>query len=187
MPATTIRRSCRLLLASAMAAAALVSPAAASATVPDCFEVDFARACAFSADVDFTDAGLCAFPVAVHVTGTIRYRPFFSDDTAQPARERFHFRTRARVTNPGTGRFFTDRDNYTRTRILLPDDSVVQRDAGLFHDARIDSGRRLFHQSGEHLALLDPDGEVIREVFHGRFDSEAEFPGRVCPLLARAA
>jgi hypothetical protein len=188
MPARSKRRWYLVLLASASAGAMLLSPATASASVPDCFEVDFAEACAFSADADFTDAGLCAFPVEVHVTGAIRYRPFFSgDSTGEPLRERFHYRTRAKVTNLATGRFFTDGDDYSRSRIRLSDDSVIQRDIGLFHDARMDDGRRLFHQSGEHLALLDANDEAISEVFHGRFDSEAAFPGKVCPLLARAA
>jgi hypothetical protein len=48
----------------------------------------------------------------------------------------------------------------------------------------VDDGQRLFHQSGQDSALIDPDGNLVQEIFHGRWDSEAAFPGEVSPILA---
>ena len=32
--------------------------------------------------------------------------------------------------------------------------------------------------------LVDANDEDVDEIFHGRWDSEAAFPGNVCPILA---
>jgi hypothetical protein len=183
-----MRRAFAVLAALMLAGVVLVSPAPASVSKPDCFEVEFQQACTFPADEDFTDTVLCAFPVEVHVTGLIRYRPVFASDGSDTlTRETFKFHFRATITNPTTGRFFTDPSDFVRRRTFLADGTIRLREAGRFHDARMDDGQRLFHQSGIHMALLSPDEQVIpgTEVFRGNFESEAAFPGKVCPLLAQ--
>jgi hypothetical protein len=177
-----------LLAASLLAGLVLLAPAQASAAMPDCNAVDFQQACSFSSHDDFTDTVLCDFPVEVHATGHTRYRPFFATDrSGNLASETFHASSQATIVNAATGRFFTDGGDINRHRTFLPDGTVKLRETGLFHNARTDDGQQLFHQSGEHLALLDPDDNVINEVFHGNFESEAAFPGKVCPILAQPA
>jgi hypothetical protein len=183
-----MRRAFMLLAASVVAGLVLLSPAQASAAMPDCNAVDFQQACSFSANDDFTDIVLCDFPVEVHATSWTRYRPFFATDgTGNKASETVHTRSRATIVNAATGRFFTDGGVVNQHRTFLPDGTVRLRETGVFHNARMDDGRRLFRQFGEHLALLDPDDNVINEVFHGHFESEAAFPGKVCPILAQPA
>ena len=179
-----------LLAAVTLAGLVLLLPAAASAATPDCFDVDFQQACAFSGQDDFTDTGLCDFPVQVHATQVTRYRPVFATDSSgNLARETFFVRGQATIVNEATGRFFTDGGNITRRRTFLPDGTIQLLETGLFHNARMDDGQLLFHQSGTHSALLDADEQVIpgTEVFHGNFEPEADFPAKVCPLLAQPA
>jgi hypothetical protein len=64
-----------------------------------------------------------------------------------------------------------------------PDGTLEIRDTGIFHNAVTDDGQRLFHQSGNHSFVLGPDDELISEVFHGLWQSEEAFPGKVCPIL----
>jgi hypothetical protein len=172
-----------LLAASALAGFALVSPGGAAAKTPDCFDVDFEQACFSPVDSDFTDTVLCDFPVDVHVSGSIRYRPFFAGGDLSS--EEFHFLYRATIVNPATGRSFVDGSNFNQRATFLPDGSVEIRETGIQHNAQVDDGRRLFHQSGNHSVLIDPDDQTISEVFHGNWQSEAAFPGQVCPILAQ--
>ena len=58
------------------------------------------------------------------------------------------------------------------------------RQTGILHNAVVDDGRRLFHQSGQHAELRDADDQLVDEIFRGRWDSEPAFPGDVCPILA---
>jgi hypothetical protein len=60
----------------------------------------------------------------------------------------------------------------------------ISAPTGIIRNAVVDDGQRLFRQSGNHSVLLDPAGNVLAEVFHGHWDSEAAFPGDVCPILA---
>lgn len=183
-----MRKSFLLLAAAVLTGLVLLSPAQASAALPDCNAVDFQQACSFTGNDDFTDTALCDFPVEVHATSRARYRPFFATDgSGNLASETYHVDSRATIVNAATGRFFTDGGVVNRHRTFLPGGLVRLRETGVFHNARMDDGQRLFHQSGEHLALLAPDGHVIHEVFHGHFESEAAFPGKVCPLLAQPA
>ena len=173
-----------LLAASALAGFALVSPGGAAAKTPDCFDVDFAQACFSPLDSDFTDTVLCDFPVDVNVSGSLRYRPFFTA-SGDLASEETHFLFRATIVNPATGRSFNDNSDFNRRATFLPDGSVEIRDTGIQHNARVDDGRRLFHQSGNHSVLIGPDEQTVSEVFNGNWQSEAAFPGQVCPILAQ--
>lgn len=177
-----------LLAAAALAGLVFLLPAPASAATPDCFAVDFAQACVTSDDQQFTDPVLCDFPVEVTVTGSTRYRPFFaSDGTGAPIREELHVQDRATIVNTATGRSFTDGNDFNVHVTYLPDGSVEFRLTGLTHNAQVDTGQRLLHQSGYHSLLFDADGQLLDEVFDGNFQSEAAFPGEVCPILAQPA
>lgn len=90
----------------------------------------------------------------------------------------------ATIVNPATGRSFFDGSNFNERAVFLPDGSVVIRRTGIFHNAVVDDGQRLFHQSGQDSVLFDADDQVVDEIFHGRWDDEAAFPGNVCPILA---
>ena len=174
--------------AAALAGLVLLLPAPASAATPDCFAVDFAQACLKSDDQQFTDTVLCGFPVEVTVTGSTRYRPFFGNDgTGAPVREELHVQDRATIVNTATGRSFMDGGDFTDHVTYLPDGSVEFRLTGLIHNAQVDTGQRLLHQSGYHSILFGADGQLVDEVFHGDFQSEAAFPGKVCPILAQPA
>ena len=184
-----MRRALVLLAALMLIGLALLSPARASASTPDCFSVDFQQTCVLPADDDFTTTGLCAFPVEVHVRGYTRFRFVFANDgTNNLVSRTLQSHQRATIVNPVTGRFFTDGSDFTAHETFLPDGSFEARSTGLFHNARMDDGRLLFHQSGSHSALVSPDDETIpgTDVFRGNFESEAAFPGTVCPLLAQA-
>jgi hypothetical protein len=179
-----------MLVTLAVVGMLLVLPARASAALPDCFSVDFQQTCVNSEDADFTDTGLCGFPVEVHVVGYARFRFVFANDGTDTLVSRtIQHHERATIVNPVTGRFFTDRSDWTGHETFLPDDSFEARSTGLFHDARMDDGQLLFHQSGNHSALVSPEDETIpgTDVFRGNFQSEAAFPGTVCPLLAQSA
>jgi hypothetical protein len=171
-----------------VAGLALLLAAPASAATPNCFDVDFEEQCQLSREFTFTDRVLCDFPVEVSVTQSLRFRPVFAKDgSGDLISQVAHIRDRATIINTATGRSFTDIDNFTERITYLPDGSVLVRTTGLLHNARVDTGERLFHQSGNHSMLFGADGELLDEVFHGRFDSEAAFPGDVCPILAQPA
>jgi hypothetical protein len=181
-----MRRSFVVLAASMVFGLVFLAPGRASAAMPDCEAVDFQQTCVTPVDLDFTDTVLCDFPVQVHVSGWIRYRPFFANDgSGNLTSEEAHFRFRATIVNPATGRSFTDIGFFNERATFLPDGSVTIRDTGIVHNVRVDDGRRLFHQSGNHSVLVGPDGELIDEVFHGNFQSEPAFPGKICPILAQ--
>ena len=181
-----MRRSFVVLAASMVFGLVFFAPGRASATMPNCEAVGFQQACVLPVDLDFTDTVLCDFPVQVHVSGRETYRPFFAKDgsgdlTAAEEHDRF----RATIVNPATGRSFTDTGFFNVRVTFLPDGSAFVRLTGLFHNVRVDDGRRLFHQSGNHSILFGPDGGLIDEVFHGNFQSEPAFPGKICPILAQ--
>jgi hypothetical protein len=181
-----MRRRLALLAASLLTGVVLASPGpAAAAPQPDCFEIDFAQAC-FSAFHDvFVDDVLCDFPVDVDVVGSIRYRPHFAHgQSGDLASEASHTVFNATIVNPATGRSFVDGSNFNERATFLADGSVEVRRTGVFHNVRVDDGQRLFHQSGQDSVLIDPGDQVVEEIFHGRWDSEPAFPGKVCPILA---
>jgi hypothetical protein len=181
-------RSTRVLVAATMLVGAmLLAPARAYAAIPDCDAVDFQEACIIHVDLDFTDTVLCDFPVQVHVGGWVRYRPFFATDgSGNLASEEWHFHYLATIVNPATGRSFSDGSGNVNERVThLADGTLEIRDTGIFHNAVTDDGQRLFHQSGNHSFVLGPDDELISEVFHGLWQSEEAFPGKVCPILAQ--
>jgi hypothetical protein len=179
-----MRRALVFLIASALVGVVLLSPARALASTPDCFAVDFEQACVYQVDQDFTDTVLCPFPVQVHVGGWVRFRPFFATDGGGGDETHSHFL--ATIVNPATGRSFSDGGGNVNQRVTeLPDGNLEIRQTGIFHNAVTDDGQRLFHQSGNHSFLVGLDGELISEVFHGLWQSEAAFPGEVCPILAQ--
>ena len=181
-----MRRTFVFVVASVLAGLALLAPHRAQAKTPDCETVDFQQACTIFAEIDFTDTNLCDFPVEVHVDIRNRYRPFFANDgSGNPTSEEVHLRFDATIVNPATGRSFFDGSNFNQRATFLPDGSVEIRETGILHNAVVDTGQRLFHQSGNHSVLLDPGENVIAEVFHGNWESEAAFPGDVCPILAQ--
>ena len=175
-----------LIAASLVTALALASPGpAAAAPAPDCFETDFAQACSSSIHDVFVDDVLCDFPVDVEVVGSIRYHPYFAHDgSGELASEASRVVFDATIVNPATGRSFADRSSFTNRATFLPDGSVELRRTGIFHNARVDDGQRLLHQSGRQSVLIDPSDQVVEETFRGRWDSEPAFPGEVCPILA---
>lgn len=181
-----MRRRLALLAASSLTGLVLVSPGPAAATPPpDCFAVDFAQACYSSFHDVFVDDVLCSFPVDVDVLGSVRYRPLFAPDgTGDLTSEERHVVFNATIVNPATGRSFFDGSNFNESATFLPDGSVRIRRTGIFHNAVVDDGRRLFHQSGHQSVLIDADDQVVGETFRGRWDSEPAFPGEVCPILA---
>jgi hypothetical protein len=182
-----MRRALLVFAASLLAGLVLLTPsrAAAAPPIPDCFEVDFAHACYSPLDLDFIDEELCDFPVAVHVSGWIRYRPFFAKDgSGDLVSDESHMHFRATIVNPATGRSFRDGSDFNARATVLPDGSVLIRETGILHNAVTDDRQRLFHQSGNHTMLIGPDDELIDEVFHGNWESGAAFPGKVCPILA---
>ncbi len=180
-----MRRRLALLAASSLTGLVLAAPAPAAAATPDCFATDFATACFSSFHDVFVDDVLCSFPVNVDVVGSIRYRPFFAKDgSGDLTREESHTVFNATIVNPATGRSFFDGSNFNERAVFLPDGSVVISRTGIFHNAVVDDGQRLFHQSGQDSVLVDANDEVVDEIFHGRWDSEAAFPGKVCPILA---
>ena len=184
-----LRRSAAFVLSlAALAGLTLLLAAPASAATPNCFDVDFQEQCQLSDEFTFTDTVLCDFPVEVSVTTSLRYRPVFAKDgSGELISEVAHVRDRATIVNTATGRSFTDIGNFTERTTYLPDGSVLLRTTGILHNARVDTGERLFHQSGNHSILIGADGELLDEVFHGNFESEAAFPGDVCPILAQPA
>jgi len=184
--ATASRGAVLLADAATLLGVVLLLPAPASAATPDCFDVDFGVACATTSEFTFTDDALCAFPVDVSVIQGIRYRPVL-DRSGELSGEVAHIGTRATIVNPATDRSFTDNTAFTAHTTFLADGSELTRTTGILHNAQVDTGERLFHQSGRHVVLLDPEGEVVGELFNGNFQSEAAFPGDVCPLLAQPA
>lgn len=162
-----------LLAATSLAGLALLPGAASAAPKPDCFETDFAGPCFSTFHDVFVDDVLCSFPVDVDVVGSIRHRP-----------DADHIVFHATIVNPATGRSFVDPSNFTQHFTDLPDGSVVIRTTGVLHNARVDTGQRLFHQSGQHYELVSAGDELVEEYFHGRWDPEDAFPGEVCPMLA---
>jgi hypothetical protein len=176
-----------LLAAATLAGLVLILPAPASAAAPDCFAVDFQRPCRLSGGDTFTDSGLCGFPVEVTVSQTAEYQPFFAKDgSGRLTRETNHVLTSATIVNPATGRSFTDGGATSDRATYLPDGSVEIRTTGVLHNARVDTGQLLFHQSGFHSVLIGADGELLGEVIHGNFfESDAEFAAEVCPILAQ--
>jgi hypothetical protein len=182
-----MRRRLALLAASSLTGLVLVSPGPAAATPPpDCFATDFAQACYSEFHDVFVDDVLCSFPVDVDVVGSIRYRPFVSQDGVL-VRENQHIVFNATIVNPANGRSFTDGSNFDERVTYLPGGFVEIRDTGIRHNARVDDGQRLFHQSGQHSVVVDADDQLVDEMYHGRWDSEPAFPGKVCPILAGAA
>ena len=181
-----MRRRPALIAASLLTALVLAWPGpAAAAPAPDCFDTDFAQACFSSFHDVFVDDVLCDFPVDVDVVGSIRYRPYFAHDgSGDLASETSHLVFNATIVNPTTGRSFFDGSNFTDRATFLPDGSVEIRSTGIFHNARVDDGQRLLHQSGNHSVLIDSSDQVVEETFRGRWDSEPAFPGKVCPILA---
>jgi hypothetical protein len=178
----------RSSLLAAVVAAALVGaawPSGANAQMPDCGSVDFQQACVIAFTFDFTDTGLCAFPVDVHVSVDNRYRPFFATDgNGDPVREITHYRFRATVSNPATGRSFNDESDFQQRAEFLPDGTVQLHDTGLQHNVRIDDSRTVvFHQAGNHGVLLDSNDDMLDESFHGTWPSDQA--GLVCPILAQ--
>src|SRR5215212_10222672 len=82
-----------LLAAVTLAGLVLLLPAPASAATPDCFDVDFQQACVFSGQDDFTDSGLCDFPVQVHATQVFFFRDAAATESSgNLARETFFVR-----------------------------------------------------------------------------------------------
>jgi len=180
-----MRRALVAFAVSMLTGLVILTPGAAVAKTPDCASVDFMQACTEFVEVDFTDTVLCDFPVEVHVDIRNRYRPFFANDgSGNLASDEFHFRFDATIVNPATGRSFFDGSNFNLRATFLPDGSVEIRETGILHNAVVDDGQRLFHQSGNHSLLQDPAENVIAEAFHGNWESEAAFPGNVCPILA---
>ena len=180
-----MRRRLALLAASSLSGLALAAPAPAAPAAPDCFATDFATACFSSFHDVFVDDVLCSFPVDVDVVGSIRYRPFFAKDgSGDLTSEETHIVFNATIVNPATGRSFFDGSNFSVRATFLSDGAVVIRRTGIFHNAVVDDGRRLFHQSGQDSVLIDANDQVVDEIFHGRWDSEPAFPGNVCPILA---
>jgi hypothetical protein len=178
-----MRRRLALLAASSLTGLVLAAPGpAAAAPAPDCFQTDFSQACYSEFHDVFVDDVLCSFPVDVDVVGSIRYRPFLSQDGVL-TREQQHTVFNATIVNPATGRSFTDGSNFNTRVTHLPDGVVEIRDTGVLHNARVDNGARLFHQSGQHSVIVDADDQLVDEMFHGRWDSEPAFPGKVCPIL----
>jgi hypothetical protein len=178
-----MRRRLALLAASSLTGLALVSPGPSVAATPDCFATDFAGPCFSTFHDVFTDDVLCSFPVGVDVVGSIRYRPFFAKN-GELTREESHTVFNATIVNPATGRSFFDPSNFNEQVTYLPGGFVEIRQTGVRHNARVDDGQRLFHQSGQNSVLIDADDNLVEEIFHGRWDSEAAFPGDVCPILA---
>jgi hypothetical protein len=188
--ARAARRSaaCLLLGLATLAGLTLLLAAPASAATQDCFDVDFQEQCELSNEFTFTDTVLCDFPVEVSVTTSLRYRPVFAKDgSGDLTSEVAHVRDHATIVNTATGRSFTDRDSFTDRTTYLSDGSVLLRTTGILHNARVDTGERLFHQSGNRSILIGADGEVLDEIVHGNFDYEPAFPGQVCPILAQPA
>jgi hypothetical protein len=181
-----MRRRLAHIAVSLLTALGLASPGpAAAAPAPDCFETDFAQACFSSFHDQFVDEVLCDFPVDVDVVGSVRYRPFFAHDgSGDLASEARHIVFNATIVNPATGRSFFDGSNFYDRATFLPDGSVEIQTTGILHNAQVDDGQRLFHQSGRHSVLVDASDQVTEETFRGRWDSEPAFPGKVCPILA---
>lgn len=174
-----------LLAASLLTGAVLASPGPAAAATPDCFAIDFQQACFSAFEDNFVDTVLCPFPVDVHVDGSIRYRPFLANDgSGDLTSEETHTVFRATIVNPATGRSFFDPSNFNTRATFLPDGSVEIRETGIRHNAVVDDGQRLLHQSGNHSVLIDPNDQTVGESFRGRWESEPAFPGKVCPILA---
>ena len=136
-------------------------------------------------EFDFTDTGLCAFPVDVLGTVDNRYRPFVATDgSGDLAREITHYRFRVTISNPATGRSFDGEADFQQRAVFLPDGIVQLHDTGLQQNVRIDDSRQVvFHQAGNHGVLLGPDDDVLEETFHGNWPSDQA--GVVCPILAQ--
>ena len=180
-----MRRRIALLAVTSLTGLVLAAPAPAAPNEPDCFATDFATACFSSFHDVFVNDVLCSFPVDVDVVGSIRYRPFFANDgSGDLTSDEAHIVFNATIVNPATGRSFFDGSNFTERAVILPDGSLVIRRTGIRHNAVVDDGRRLFHQSGQDTELRDANDQLVDEIFHGRWDSEAAFPGDVCPILA---
>jgi hypothetical protein len=190
--ATHRQRSAFVLLAAgALAGLTLLLPAPASAAMPNCDDVNRQEACRISIDVSFPDTNLggCAFPVDVTLAISGTYRPqFAADDSGNLTSEAANIRTRATIINPATGRFFTDGGASLETKTYRPDGSLAEvRFTGLLHNVRLDTGERLFHQSGINLVFFGPDGDFLYDITHGNFQSEDAFLSAICPLLAQPA
>jgi hypothetical protein len=190
--ATRRRRSGFVLLAAAtLAGLALLLPAAAPAATPNCDDVNRQEACRIAIELSFTDTNLCAFPVDVTVAISGNYRPqFATDGSGNLTSEAGNIRNRATIINPATGRSFTDGSSYLETKTYRPDGSLAEiRYNGIRHNVRLDTGERLFHQSGIDLVFFGPDGEddFLYEITHGNFQPEDAFLGAICPHLAQPA
>src|SRR6476469_6154970 len=159
---TVMLRRFAVLAASLFSGLVLITPGgAAAAPQPDCFDVDFGQACSSHFEDNFVDTVLCDFPVTVHVDGSIRYRPFpATDGSGNLTAEEQHIVSRATITTPATGRSFFDGSDFNTRATFLPDGSVAIRETGIRHNAVVDDGQRLLHQSGNHSALIDPDDQV---------------------------
>jgi hypothetical protein len=188
--ATHRRRSAFVLLAAAtLAGLTLLLPAPASAAMPNCDDVNRQEACRISIDLSFTDTNLCAFPVDVTVAISGTYRPqFATDGSGNLSSEAANIRNRATIINPATGRSFTDMGSYLETKIYRADGSLAEiRFTGILHNVQLDTGERLFHQSGNDLAVFDPNGDFLYDITYGNFQPENAFFGAICPLLAQPA
>jgi hypothetical protein len=178
-----------LLAAATLAGLVLLLPAAASAAMPNCDDVNRQEACRISVELSFTDTNLCEFPVDVSVATSGTYRPqFATDGSGNLTSEAANIRTRATIINPATGRFFTDGGASLETKTYRPDGSLAEvRFTGLLHNVRLDTGERLFHQSGINFVFFGPDGDFLYDITHGNFQSEDAFLSAICPLLAQPA